>query len=373
MDYRSSEVKAGFFIFIALVTLTIMVFMLGNIMDRFTTKRTLAIVFNFTGGLEEGAPVRYAGLDVGRVAGIELLDSSGDRDMDRVTVITEVNPSIAIKKNSTATIKTSGLMGGLYIDIRPGTRNSPILLDGEILMGQDSFEFAQIGDMAEEVVLQFRRFIDMSDGLMADSRDTLKALQKSLRSADSLIQESRSELRANLKNMNRVTTNLARILEDNEANIGETLVRVHSIAVKADQLLQDKGTQLEEIIEQTHRLTREMEILMADTRPGVTNLIRSLETDTKEISANIGSATSSFEQTMEQGSAILVENRRNLMQTIQNLNATTKNLKTVSEDIMLNPWKLVRKSDEKMPETKTLETRTTEGVRMKRLDKVSTK
>jgi len=112
---------------------------------------------------------------------------------------------------------------------------------------------------------------------------------------------------------------------------------------------------------------------MADTRPDVTNLIRSLETDTKEISANIGSATSSFEQTMEQGSAILVENRRNLMQTIQNLNATTKNLKTVSEDIMLNPWKLVRKSDEKMPETKTLETRTTEGVRMKRLDKVSTK
>jgi phospholipid/cholesterol/gamma-HCH transport system substrate-binding protein len=373
MEYRSSEVKAGFFIFTALVTLTIMVFMLGNIKDRFTTKRTIPIVFNFTGGLEEGAPVRYAGLDVGRVAHIQLLDTTEAKDMDRVTVITEINPSIAIKKNSTATIKTSGLMGGLYIDIRPGTNNSPVLLEGETLMGQDSFEFAQIGDMAEEVVLQFRRFIDMSDGLMADSRATLKAFQNSLNNADGLIVESRSELRANLKNLNRVTTNLANLLENNEATISETLVRVHSVAEKTDQLLQDKGTQLEEIIDQTHRLTREMEILMADTRPGVTNLIRTMETDTKKFSDNIDSAASTFEDTMEQGSAILVENRRNLMETIQNLNATTKNLKIVSEDIMLNPWKLVRKSDEKAPETKTLETRTPEGVRMKRLDKVSTK
>jgi phospholipid/cholesterol/gamma-HCH transport system substrate-binding protein len=384
MDYRSSEVKAGFFIFTALVTLTIMVFMLGNIKDRFTSKRSMPIVFNFTGGLEEGAPVRYAGLDIGRVAHIQLLDSSDPKDMDRVTVTTEINPSITIKKNSTATIKTSGLMGGLYIDIRPGTNNSPVLQEGETLMGQDSFEFAQIGDMVEEVVLQVRRFIDLTDDLTAESRTTLKSFQASLNNINSLIKESRGEFQKNLKNMSQLTASLANLLENNEAVIGETLVRVHSITQTTDQLLQDNSTQLEEIIEHTHRLTREMEILMADTRPGVTNLVRSLETDTKEVSANINSATAeisanidsataTFEQTMEQGSVIMVENRRNLMEIIHNLNETTKNLKIVSEDIKLNPWKLVRKSDEQFPETKTLQTRSSEGVRMKRLDKVSAK
>ena len=63
-------------------------------------------------------------------------------------------------------------MGGLYIDIRPGTKNSAVLLEGETLMGQDSFEFAQIGDMVEEVVLQVRRFIDLTDDLTAESRAT---------------------------------------------------------------------------------------------------------------------------------------------------------------------------------------------------------
>jgi phospholipid/cholesterol/gamma-HCH transport system substrate-binding protein len=371
MEYRSSEVKAGFFIFVSIVTLIGMIFMLGNLQERFRDKQILRIVFNFTGGLEEGAPVRYAGLDVGRVSHIELLDSVADKDMDQVTVVTEIDPSITIKKNSTAMIKTSGLMGGLYIDIRPGTRSAQPLEEGQALMGQDSFEFAQIGDMVEEVVVQVRRFIDLADGLVIDSQATLRTFQGSLENVNGLIDESRGDLRENLKNITRVTTDLAEVLEENRDSIRETIQSVHSVASKADHLLEEKGTQLEEIIDQTHRLTREMEILMADTRPGVTSLVRTMEADTEKISQNIDTVASSFEETLNQGNAILVENRRTLLEALKNLNDTSRNLKVLSEDIKLNPWKLVRKSDEKEPEEDM--PHIPQSIRMKRLDKVSGK
>lgn len=373
MEYRSSEVKAGFFIFVALITLAVMIFVLGNLQERFRDRKTLRIVFNFTGGLEEGAPVRYAGLEVGRVSRIELLDSSEEKDTDRVTVITEIDPSITVKKNSTAMIKTSGLMGGLYIDIRPGTRSSPQLVEGELLIGQDSFEFTQIGDMMEEIVVQVRRFIDLADNLTVDSRETLKAFQVSLNNINSLIHDSRGDLRENLKNMNRVTANLARLLEENHDTIHETILSVKSVADKTNHLLESKGTQLGEIIDHTHRLTREIEILMADTRPGLTNIVRTMETDAQKISQNIGSAAASFEETLQQGNAILMENRRNLLETLKNLKATSKNLKTLSEDVKLNPWKLIRKSDEKQPDASTPASSRPQQVRMKRLNKLSGK
>ena len=67
MEYRSSEVKAGFFIFVSMVVLIVMIFVLGDIKDYFKPRKMLRIVFNFTGGMEVGAPVRYAGLEFARL------------------------------------------------------------------------------------------------------------------------------------------------------------------------------------------------------------------------------------------------------------------------------------------------------------------
>ena len=73
MEYRSSEVKAGFFIFVSTLVLIVMIFVLGDIKDYFKPRKMLRIVFNFTGGMEVGAPVRYAGLDIGSVKDLSLI------------------------------------------------------------------------------------------------------------------------------------------------------------------------------------------------------------------------------------------------------------------------------------------------------------
>ena len=370
MEYRSSEVKAGFFIFISMVALIAMIFMLGNIQDYFKPRKMLRIVFNFTGGMEVGAPVRYAGLDIGSIRDIELLDNEKGRD--RVVVVAEINPKITIKKNSVAMIKTSGLMGGLYVDVRPGTKGSPALGDDEELMGQDTFEIAKIGDMATEVVLEIRRFTQLSEELVRDARSTLKDVRTSLSNVDIIVKENRKYVQANMKNALDISEKVSGMLDNNRGALETTLGHVASVSEKTDKLLTDKGSHIREVIDQMHGFTREMEILLADTRPSVTNLLQTMETNTQEITRNIDRTASSVEETLGQSNSIMVENRRNLLQLLQNMNETSRNLKTLTEDLKRNPWKIVRKSDEvAVPLQAEATAPGGQELHMKRLDKVS--
>jgi hypothetical protein len=58
MGYRSSEVKAGLFIFVSMIGLIVMIFMVGNIQDYFKPRKILRVVLNFKGGVFVGGPVR---------------------------------------------------------------------------------------------------------------------------------------------------------------------------------------------------------------------------------------------------------------------------------------------------------------------------
>ncbi len=373
MEYRSSEYKAGLFIFISVIALMILVFFLGDVKERFQPKKGIHIVFNFTGGLDIGAPVRYAGLHVGRVTNIDLLNSFNEKETDQVTVLAEISPSINLKRDSIATIKTAGLMGGPYIDIRPGTPESPSLGKGEQILGQDAFQFNEVGDMMEEVVLQVRRFTQLAEALSVDTRETLLVLQSSLKSVNSILVDNREEIRENLLNLVDISRELSDILGDKGDRISKTIEHISAVAEKADRLMASKEKSLAKIVDQTEELTHELDLLLKENRKGVTQLVKTMEEDTREITKNISSATGNLDQTMQQSNAILVENRRNLLELLRNLNETSRNLKVVSEDLKLNPWKLVRKSDEKSPTVKKEWTSSSspKEIRMQRLDKLS--
>ncbi len=373
MEYKSSEIKAGMFIFLSLIVLAVFIFMLGDVKERFKPKKNVRVVFNFTVGLEVGAPVRYAGLQVGRVKEIDLLNSLDEEGVDRVIVLAQINPSIKVRRDSIASIKTSGLMGGPYLEIRPGSSSSPVLKEGEQLMGQEPFQFTQMGDMVEEMVFQVRKFTQLADALTTDSRETLKAFKTSLESLNAILVDNREEIRENLKNLARVSRELYNILEGNGARIGEIIEHVHSFTQKADRLITDREPDFVNIIEQTDGLTHELEALLKENRVGIAELISSMKKDTGTIAKNISSASNSLDETLHQSSAILIENRRNILELIQNLNESSRNLKAITADVKRNPWKLIRKSPEQ-PEEPKKEFRAgmpASKVRMQRLDKLS--
>lgn len=377
MEYKSQEVKAGLFIFIGFVTLAVFVFMLGDVKHILDDKKELTVIFDYTSGLQVGATVRYAGLDVGRVRSIDLSATGKSAGKDNIAVVTEIDPNILVKKDSRASIKTEGLMGAFYVDIRPGTRMGKLLGPEEPLIGQASFEFDEVGDMVTEVVSQVVRFTDLTEALIDDSRKTLEELRTSIRHADQLITDNRGSTKAAFHNVERITTELADTLEETGGDFRATLKNTKEITDKTNRILEKKETNVENIIDQTDRLTRDLELFLTDSRPALTNLINTLEAESPELSSrlrsaatNFDSAAVNFDQTMQQSNAILVENRRNLLEMLKNLKVTTENLKVFTEDVKCNPWKLVRKSDELPPVAPEKTASRRDNLRMKRLDKV---
>ena len=84
----------------------------------------LSATFTEIGGLSERAPVTISGVRVGQVERIEL-----DEDL-YARVIMDVDPDLALPVDTSAAIRTAGLLGDQFIALEPGAEDA-LLGDGE--------------------------------------------------------------------------------------------------------------------------------------------------------------------------------------------------------------------------------------------------
>ncbi|HEY8506857.1 MAG TPA: MlaD family protein [Steroidobacteraceae bacterium] len=73
-------------------------------------------------GLERGAPVRYMGVEVGRVVEMRV----DPRDAGRVQVIVDVDETAPVSDNTIAELSLQGITGLLYIDLLANTGTRPL-------------------------------------------------------------------------------------------------------------------------------------------------------------------------------------------------------------------------------------------------------
>lgn len=116
MGKKSIETLVGFFVLLGMAGLVFLALKAANLGsvgggDTYTLKAN----FDNIGGLKVRAPVRTAGVTVGRVTDIEL-----DGKTYQGVVTMEVARSYQFPKDSAAKILTSGLLGDQYIGLEPG-------------------------------------------------------------------------------------------------------------------------------------------------------------------------------------------------------------------------------------------------------------
>ena len=71
------EMKVGTFVFIGLTILVIFILSIGGI-KTWSSGYRINLIFNFVNGVKIGAPVRFAGVDVGEVKKIDLQFKSAE-------------------------------------------------------------------------------------------------------------------------------------------------------------------------------------------------------------------------------------------------------------------------------------------------------
>ena len=134
--------RVGLFVLVALAAFLGMVYALGARARLFEARYTIHADFTEVAGLTEGATVRLAGVQIGRVGGVHLPGQPGGKV--RVDLNIARRYADRIRKDSIARIETQGLLGDKVVEVTVGTTATPPLQPGEVLAARDPSDFARV-------------------------------------------------------------------------------------------------------------------------------------------------------------------------------------------------------------------------------------
>jgi len=134
----------GLFVIAGIVALLFLALRVGS-MSAIKTNDSYEVVARFDniGGLKPRAPVKSAGVVVGRVADIRF-----DNETYEAAVTLRLDKRYAFPKDTTAAIMTSGLLGEQYVGLEAGG-------DSQTLKNHDQIRLTQSAVVLENLIGQF--------------------------------------------------------------------------------------------------------------------------------------------------------------------------------------------------------------------------
>ena len=144
MGKKSIETLVGVFVLLGILGLLFLAFKAANL-GSFGGGDTYTLLAKFDniGGLKVRAPVRSAGVTVGRVAAITL-----DPKTYQGVVRLDMQKSVQFPKDTSARILTSGLLGDQYIGLEAGG-------DEKVLAPGETIKQTQSAVVLESLISQF--------------------------------------------------------------------------------------------------------------------------------------------------------------------------------------------------------------------------
>ena len=116
MESKKIDVWVGLFVLIGAAALLFLALKAGNLLSlNFGPTYDVTAQFDNIGGLKSGAPVKSAGVVVGRVAGIQF-----NNQTFQAKVTLALDQRYQFPTDTSAKILTSGLLGDQYLSLDPG-------------------------------------------------------------------------------------------------------------------------------------------------------------------------------------------------------------------------------------------------------------
>ncbi len=231
----TTELKVGIFAAIIIVILVWATIRVGDKTAVSGGGYPLVAVFDNATGLKLKAPIELAGVQVGIIKDIELIDSR------RARVQMAINKRVKLPDDSTAVLRTRGFLGETYIEIIPGTPGLP-----DMSRGEEFSNSMRTGDI-NSLVSQFNQIAGDIKNITGNLSEMMGQNQNApinriVENLDAFAQSIRDITLRNEANVARITDNMAAMTEQlrqvvasGRANIEESMDRIASITRKIDE------------------------------------------------------------------------------------------------------------------------------------------
>ena len=231
-----SELKIGVLTIVAVAIAAVLIFSVTGTRGFFWQQYTLKTRFPNVAGLASGSPVRIAGVEVGTVTAVLLVD-------EQVEVVFQVNQAnrSLITSRSVARLGSVSLLGQSAVDITPAAAGTPIPEWGYVPQGRPAAAISDMTESASQGIGELTALIhDIRGGRgtvgkLMTNEDLYLDLNKFVASATALTEglkqgrgtmgkllndpASANALEASLKNMETLTKQLS----SGEGSLGKLL------------------------------------------------------------------------------------------------------------------------------------------------------
>ncbi len=299
----------GLFVLIAGGILLVSVFAINGAFGG--AAKTYHAHFQFAGGLEPGATVRYSGgPKVGRVESLRI----DPQDNSRIDLTFSVKPDVVVKTDSKVKIMSLSPLGDNHLELYPGSAQAAVAQPGALLPSDTYIDFNvlteqvnNIGPQAQQLmstlnarVTELKVTIDrVNDLLNTQNRANLSA---TLAETRGLVADSRPQVKTALQNVNELTKKLGPLVEKFQKTSGE-----------ANELL------------------AHIDATVGEDQPEIKKAITQL----RGTLGSLNELTGQLNQTLD-------VNSENIDQLLDNLLHVTENLKEFTETIKTRPYSLIR-------------------------------
>jgi phospholipid/cholesterol/gamma-HCH transport system substrate-binding protein len=319
MARTNEEIKVGAVVVVAALLFLVALVFVGGVNLLRKKKIEYTTYFKFAGGLEPGSLVRFGGFKVGNVKSASL----DPQDSTRVRIILQVDGGTPVRTNSKARISSLGFLGENYLEISAGTRDAPPLPAGSEI---PAVEIVQLGDVfnnVNNITLNATKLVnDLDDRVLALS-DNANQLIKNLNEVVSP---------ENKEHFSSVLANSDGMLKESRPHLEKTLANLETASGKVSPTMDNlNGT-----IGKANKLTDHLDAVVVENRKEIHDTLLRLQ-------ASLADA----ERMINDLDDTLGANRGNLDETLENIRATSENLKEFTDTLKQRPYSLIRIKAEK--------------------------
>lgn len=138
MDTSTTKFKLrlGIFIVIGIFLFVLTIFVIGKQKNLFNPIFRLTTSFTNVSGLEVGSNIRFAGINVGTVDAIDIINDS----TVKVDMMLRKSVQRFIKKDCSASIGSAGIIGDKILTISQRSSNAPRVKDGQAIASREPVE-----------------------------------------------------------------------------------------------------------------------------------------------------------------------------------------------------------------------------------------
>lgn len=228
MKQARTEVMVGMFVVFGFILLSLVVFFVSGVYLVRPGYR-VNVLFDYVSILDRGAPVRMAGVRVGEVSRVNLLEDTGT-GQTRVQVQLFIAKGVEIRENYLFQVRGTHVLSEPHIEISPKPGRASAVKDGDTIRGVDPVPLEVLIDRADQIAEHLEALLRrLRTGL--EDKATEKAVQETVqnlasltRSLNQFLEGSQGDARETVGHLNSSTRSLETILakiEKGEGTVGK--------------------------------------------------------------------------------------------------------------------------------------------------------